>query len=85
MKLIFTIKNQKTLNIRLKEGRAVKDEEDLTISQGFDILLIRVLDNLLSRNKIDRLSIESVEIQGKVEGGSVSGMVLKTIKNALKA
>lgn len=83
MKLIITIKNKGTLAIRLKEGRQTIDEENLTISQNLDTLLIRAIDKILNRNTIDRLSLKTLEISGKMRSEAVSGMILKTLKNAL--
>ena len=79
------VQNRDKISIHLKKGGAVVDEELLTISQEFDTLLIGAIDKLLERNRMDRLSLKSIEIQGKVELGAVSSMVLKTFKNAIEA
>lgn len=84
MKFNVNFKDPGIVSIELRRGASVIDKEDLTISQGFDTLFIRVLDNILSRNSIDRLSLKSMEIQGKMREGAISSMILLTIKNAFK-
>lgn len=56
----------------------------LTISQDLDNMLIIAIDNLLSRNIIDRLSVKSVEIQGKMQDTAISSMIIRTVRNALQ-
>ncbi len=53
--------------------------ETLTIGQDFDILLIRVLDKIFRRNRIERLSLKTVEIGGKMAPGALSGMILRSV------
>ena len=83
-KFILYLKNQKELTLKLKQGNRVIDHEDLTINSNLDTLLISSIDKILVRNNIDRLSLKSMEIQGKLRLESVSGMVLGTIEKALK-
>lgn len=68
----------------LKGGRGLIDRECLTISRNFDTLLIVAIDNILSRNRIDRLSLKSLEIPTKLKDGTISAMILKTIKTGLE-
>jgi len=81
--LIFNLKNKGKIGIQLKQGNKLIDEEYLTISQGLDILLIDTIDNMIIRNRIDRLSLNNVVIRGKIEGHALWGMVLKTAGIAL--
>lgn len=69
----------------LKLGNKVTDQEDLTIGHNLDTLLIRSIDKILSRNTIDRLSLKSLEILGKIEPEAVSGMIIKTVKSGLES
>lgn len=85
VKLILNIQNDKKVSLQLKRGSILLDELHLTVSQGFDTLLIRTIDKLLVRNRIDRLSLKSVQIQGKLRPGAVSSMTIKTIKSAFGA
>ncbi|OGN07985.1 MAG: hypothetical protein A3J46_03980 [Candidatus Yanofskybacteria bacterium RIFCSPHIGHO2_02_FULL_41_11] len=71
------------VGITLKNKGVIIDETDLTISQGLDNMLIKALDNLIARNKIERLSIKNVEIGGELRGEAISSMVIKTVKTAL--
>ena len=79
MKLIIEVKNQDKLALKLKMGNKTIGHENLTISQGLDTLLIACIDNILARSKIDRLSLKTSEIKGKLRDGAVSSMVIKTI------
>ncbi len=83
MKLILSIQNQDNLTVQLKRGNKHLDREDLTISRNLDTLLIRAIDKILSRNKIGRLSLKSLEIPAKLKDEAISNMILKTIKVGL--
>lgn len=84
MNFIFTSEGQSRARLDLKKGRATIDSKSLTISQGFDKLLIVSIDKLAARNKIDRLSIKSLKIQGFLKDGAVSSMILRSISAGLK-
>lgn len=84
MKLIFNIKTEGIIRVLLKEGKRVVDETDLTISQDLDNMLIRTIDKLLSRNKIERLSVKTAEILGKLKDQALSAMILKTVRTAVE-
>ncbi|OGN10503.1 MAG: hypothetical protein A3J46_05730 [Candidatus Yanofskybacteria bacterium RIFCSPHIGHO2_02_FULL_41_11] len=83
MKIIFSIKNKKFIEIYLKHGKKTLTEPRLTITSNFDILLITTLDKIVRSNKIERLSLKSVEIRGKMTFGAVSSVILKTTAKAL--
>lgn len=85
MNLIFKLQNEKDMVVELKNGKILIDEESLTISQGFDNMLIAVIDKLLVKNKIDRLSLKSFEIRGKLRPEAVSSMVIKSIMFGLES
>ncbi len=80
---IFCIIGKDKLKINMLDGNKILYEETLTIGQGFDIVLIRALDKILNKNKIERLSLKSVEISGKVEPNALSGMIIKSVTKAL--
>jgi len=61
------------------------DNEYLTKSQDFDILLLKTLDIILSRNKIDRRLVGNVEIAGTGSAQALSTMVLTALKKGLEA
>ena len=84
MKVILTIKKENNLVIELKQGRKFVARENLTIDRNLDTLLITAIDKILSRNRIDRLSLRTLEIPGKLKDEAVSAMILKTIKTALE-
>ncbi len=83
MNLVLIIGNSNQLTIQLRLGNKVVDSEGLTIARNLDTLLIVSLDNLLARNRIDRLSLRTLKIQGKLEAEAVSGMIIRTIKSGL--
>ena len=85
MKIIFTVKKHNKLAVQLRVGNEVLSSSCLTISQGFDNMLITALDKLLRGTRIDRICLKSSEIQGKIEDKALWGMVLKTISKALAA
>lgn len=83
-KLSLQIIDQNNLQIQLKARRRVIDYEPLTISQNLDNMLIVAIDKLLARNRMNRLSLKSFKILGKIRPEAVSGMIIKTIKTALE-
>ena len=83
MKLFLDIKDRNNIALQLKDSARLIDEESLTISQGLDTLLIRALDNIISRNRIDRLSLNNLGIMGKIDDHAIWGMILETVKIAL--
>ena len=84
MKLVLNVKESGALNIELKNGAKIVDRELLTIAPGFDSILIGSIDKLLSRNRIERLSLKKVEIAGEIDEKSVSGMIIRTVAQALR-
>ena len=84
MKLILIIKNDAGVHIGLKRGGKVIDNESLTIGRDLDNMLIIAIDKLLAKNRIDRLSLETLEIQGKMRAEAVSSMIIRTIKSAIE-
>ena len=84
MKLVLTIKNQNNIEIKLKKGKGVVDHESLTLNQNLDNMLITAIDKLLAKNRIDRLSLETLEIQGKMRPEAVLSMIIRTAKSAIE-
>lgn len=84
MKLVVHLKNDKELDIQLKQGSKVIDQKPLTIGQNLDTLLITAIDKLLAKNKMEGLSLKNVGIMGKLRPGAVSSMILKTVVSALQ-
>ena len=84
VKIIFDVTNKGKVKILIKEGRGIIAATDLTVGKDFDNMLIKALDKLLADNKIERLSVKSTEISGKIEPMATSAMILKTVSNTLK-
>ena len=84
MRFILIAKNNNIFELQLKAGNKVLGNDYLTPSQDFDTMLIVAIDRLLTKNKIDRLSLKSFKILGKTRPGAVSSMLIKTVKIALE-
>ncbi len=56
----------------------------LTAGQGSDNMLIKLLDKILLKNKMSKLSLKTIEIQGEMSKMSVLRMSLAAIGEALK-
>ncbi len=72
------------VEVHLRGGSRTIGREDLTLSQDFDNMLIRAIDRLLKENRIDRLSLKSLKIQGKTRLGASSRMIMGAIKSGLE-
>lgn len=84
VRIEFCIDSPDILKIELRNGNnKLFYVETLTIGQGFDIMLIRTLDKMFRRNKIDRLSLKSVEIRGEMPPNALSSMILQTVARTL--
>lgn len=83
VKLIIDLSRDNIVTIQLKKGSRVLDSEDLTLSRNLDKLFINALDNLAVKNRIDRLSLKTVKIAGKIRPDAVSGMIIGAIKGGL--
>lgn len=82
--LTLIIQSDDRLEIKLQHDKAVIDRVYLTIDQSLDSMLISAIDKLLLRNRIDRLSLKSLKIQGKTRPEAVSGMITAAIRNGLE-
>ncbi len=85
MKIFINLKQPNIAVVGVKQGSRYTAKESLTIGQEFDTLLIRVIDKLLEENRMDRLSLKTLEIQGNLKPGTVSSMILNTLISALGA
>lgn len=71
------------LTVFLKNGPKILDQASLTISRNLDTLLIALIDKILVKNKIGRLSIKAFKLVGKRDKKAVSGIISKTIETGL--
>ena len=83
MRLLFNIENRENIEIMLIKNKRSVSKGHLTAGQDFDIVLIGALDKILHRNRIEKSSLKSVQISGKMTVGGISGMILKTITEVL--
>lgn len=75
-------KNKRTLSLRLSYGAT--NRLSLTAGMDFDRLLIASIDKLSSNNRIDKTSLKSLEISGKIDPTAVSGMIAEAVASALR-
>lgn len=83
MHLLFNIENRENIEILFIKNKRTINKICLTVGQDFDIVLLEALDKILHRNKIEKLSLKSVKIRGKMTVGAISDMILKTTTEAL--
>lgn len=83
MKIICNTSNGRIVILQLKQEGNILDELSLTVDQRFDTLLITGIDKLLIRNKIERLSLKALKIQGKLKEEAVSTMIIKATNAGL--
>ena len=84
MRIVSIIKSNNQVALHLKQEERVIDELYLTISQDFDRLLIIAIDKLLTKNRINRLSLKTMNIQGKLRPEAISSMIIQAVKVALE-
>lgn len=84
--LFLEFLGERQLAVTLRRGPEILQSKTLTLGQDFDILLINTLDKFLSRNRIGKLSLKSVEISGKSrpKAEALSGMILEAVARALE-
>jgi hypothetical protein len=85
IKLIIQIQDKDSLIFMLKKGAKVLDRESLTVLRGFDNISLGSIDKLLARNKIDKTTLKNIEIAGKIDEKSISGMIIKTMVEGFRS
>lgn len=83
-KIIVEIKPTGGVGMLIIKGKKPVDCEDLTLNRDSDILFITALDKLLVRNKINRLSLKTLIIRGKMDNQALWGIILGAVLTALK-
>ena len=64
MQLVVNQKTNRSLELVLKHGKRPIDAVDFSFDKNLDTLLIDSIDKFLKRNKIDILSLKTVQIKG---------------------
>ncbi len=80
---IFLDINDNQLTMRLKKGKAIVDELVLAFQRDLDRQLISGLDKLFKRNRLDKLSLDSVEIASNIDKKSSFYRILLVFKKGL--
>ena len=78
--LVLVVKSNNFAILKLKQRRHVLGWLNLTINRDLDTLLIGSIDKLLVKNRMDKLFLKSLKISGKIDPGSVFGMVMAVVK-----
>lgn len=82
--LYFDVIDDKNLTVEIRIEHRTLDKETLTIGRNFDRLLLTSIDKLLKKNKIERLSLKTSKIRGKIDKKAVSGMIIGAVFSALR-
>lgn len=83
MKIIIKIKNQNKISVWIKNDDFNTEKECLTAGQGFDNVLISLLDKILLKHKIRRLSLKNIEIQEEIREMSASRLIAAAVREAV--
>lgn len=84
MELLINQIERNKLRLKLKEGKQVLDTVDFAFDKNVDTLLIGSIDKFLKRNKIDILSLKTVNVSGDIDKNSSLYKVIQTWIAAVK-
>jgi len=84
MDLIIRRKNKETVEVELSRDGKVLDMLIIPLDFGFDTVLVTSIDKLLKKNRILRVSLSSINVEGLEDDSSMSSLVIRTVVEALK-
>ena len=84
MKLIITKKNKESVEVQLIDNDKVLDMLIMPLDFNFDTVLVTSIDKLLKRNRISRVSLLDIVLDGFEDESSMSSLIAKTVAEALK-
>jgi hypothetical protein len=73
------------IELQLKQGRVLTDSLTFEFKANLDSVLIRAVDKICKRNRINPLSLKIVKITGKVEKSSSAYKIAQTFVEAIKS
>ena len=84
MHLLISQKGERELEVALMDGDRQVDAVDFGFDKNLDTLLIDSIDKFLKRNKIDPLSIQSVQVSPDIDKNSSLYKIVRTFQSALE-
>jgi hypothetical protein len=84
MKLVIDVKGGKKISLILKEKKEIVDLADFVFNRNLDTLLVWSVDKFLKKNKIDGLSLTSIEVRGDVDKNSSLYRILGVFKSTVE-
>lgn len=84
MELKIIKKNKESVELQLIENGEVADMLIIPLDFSFDTVLVTSIDKLLKRNRIARVSLSDIVLEGFGDESSMSSLIAKTVAEALK-
>ncbi|GEM_PF-4454127 len=76
--------NNESVELNLAQDGAVLDMLIMPLDFSFDTVLVTSIDKLLKRNRITRVSLFDIVLEGFENESSMSSLIAKTVTEALK-
>ncbi len=84
MELKIVKKNKESVEVQLIANERVLDMLIIPLDFSFDTVLVTSIDKLLKRNRIARVSLSDIVLDGFENESSMSSLIAKTVVEALK-
>lgn len=84
MELKIIKKNKESVEAQITENGVVIDMLIMPLDFRFDTVLVTSIDKLLKRNRISRVSLLDIVLEGFEDESSMSSLIAKTVVEALK-
>ncbi len=86
MNLIINFTEKKgEVELKLQDGRKLIDSLTFDFEANLDSVLISAVDKICKRNRIERLSLKTIQVLGNVEKSSSAYKIAQTFIEAIKA
>ena len=77
-------KNKETAEVQMLDNGEVVDLLIIALDFRFDTVLVTSIDKLFKRNRISRVSLLDIVLEGFEDESSMSSLIAKTVAEALK-
>ena len=84
MELKIILKNKESVELQLIDEKQVQDMLIMPLDFSFDKVLVTSIDKLLKRNRIKKVSLPRVVLEGFEDESSMSSLIARTVVEALK-
>ena len=84
MELKIIKKNKQVVEVQLIENKELIDMLIIPLDFNFDTVLVTSIDKLLKKNRISRVSLFGIVLEGFGDESSMSSLIAKTVVEALK-